>query len=144
MHWSTELLGKKWVSGARGPDVFDCWGLLRWNYNKRLGIELPEFPGVEAKDCETVSAMIHDATCVGPFAQEWHRLSKPIDMCAVAMGQNALTHCGTYIAADGGLILHTTEQTNVVAQSLKTLRLLGYRQIEFYQHGAHRRSYKSI
>ncbi len=141
MHWSTSHLGKKWVSGARGPDTFDCWGLLRWNYKTRLGIELPEFPGVEAKDQETVSEMIREHTCVGPFAQEWHRLSKPVDMCAVAMGQSdLLTHCGTWLATDGGLVLHTTEQTNVIAQSLKTLRLLGYRRIEFYQHGQHCRS----
>lgn len=144
MHWSTAYLGKKWVSGARGPNEFDCWGLVRWIYKKQLGIELPEFPGVEAKDTEAVAAMIHEHTCVGPFAQEWHRLSKPVDMCAVAMGQNDLTHCGIYLVTDGGLVLHTAEQHNVVAQPIKLLRMLGYSQIEFYQHGAHCRNFKSV
>lgn len=144
MHWSAQYIQKPWVSGARGPDAFDCWGLLRWIYKTRLSIELPAYPGVEAKDSETVAGLIREATTVGPFAQEWHRLSKPVDMCGVAMGINEITHVGVYLAVDGGLVLHTASRHNCIAQSLKTLRANGYNLIEFYQHGAHCRNLQSV
>lgn len=42
MHWANNLIGKPWVSGAQGPDAFDCWGLVRFCLRNHFGIEVPE------------------------------------------------------------------------------------------------------
>ena len=36
----TDLLGKEFEFGARGPDKFDCWGLCL-EVGKRAGVDLP-------------------------------------------------------------------------------------------------------
>ena len=37
-----ELLGKPFRLGARGPDAFDCFGLVGWLYREVYGIEIPD------------------------------------------------------------------------------------------------------
>jgi cell wall-associated NlpC family hydrolase len=37
----SDLIGKPYKAGARGPAAFDCWGLVL-EVSKRAGIELPE------------------------------------------------------------------------------------------------------
>lgn len=37
-----DLLGKPFVRGGRGPDSFDCYGLVKEMY-RRAGIEVPDF-----------------------------------------------------------------------------------------------------
>ena len=44
MHWAEDLIGCPWVAGGRGPDAFDCWGLVRWCWGRHFGIEVPEIP----------------------------------------------------------------------------------------------------
>jgi len=38
-----EYIGKRWVANGKGPDTFDCWGLVADVYAKHLGLALPEF-----------------------------------------------------------------------------------------------------
>ena len=40
-HWAAPLIGKRWKSGAEGPETFDCWGLVRWVQREQRGIVLP-------------------------------------------------------------------------------------------------------
>ncbi len=35
------IIGKPYKLGGRGPDVFDCWGVVLWVY-RQLGISLPD------------------------------------------------------------------------------------------------------
>lgn len=36
-------VGLPYQDGARGPDAFDCWGLVRWVLAREFGVELPEY-----------------------------------------------------------------------------------------------------
>ena len=47
-------VGKPFVDGARGPDAYDCWGLVAAIYLEEYGITLPEYY-VSAMDTEKVS-----------------------------------------------------------------------------------------
>ena len=51
-----DLLGKKFKYNGRGPDEYDCYGLVKEIYN-RLGIELPEFASTD--DCSLIDLMIN-------------------------------------------------------------------------------------
>lgn len=43
LHWSTPYVGLPWRDRGRGPEGWDCWGLVRLVYDERLGIALPSY-----------------------------------------------------------------------------------------------------
>lgn len=38
----SDLVGKRFCYGGRGPDLYDCWGLVM-EIHRRLGVELPDY-----------------------------------------------------------------------------------------------------
>lgn len=128
------LIGKPWVSGARGPDAFDCWGLIYYVYRSFYGIELPEFPGVKEIGIREVVRVLRETTDAG---RVWTRLEKPEHLCGVAMASNRrFHHVGLWLDLDGGLVFHSNEGRNVTAQGLRDVRLHGFNRIEFFRHAA--------
>lgn len=50
----SDLIGAPFVEGARGPDTFDCYGLVRELYLRSHDIRLPDFPsphGLVPREC---------------------------------------------------------------------------------------------
>lgn len=47
--WCAAYIGRPYLWGARGPDAFDCWGLIEDVLRTRFAIELPSLhsPAVE-------------------------------------------------------------------------------------------------
>lgn len=132
MHWATKYVGKPWVSGARGPDVFDCWGLLYWVYLERYGVELPLYEGIDAQNLSLVTRMINAGA---QEHQQWSRITDPHDGCAVGMSSNIFFHhVGIYCAVDGGMVLHCADGRGVVAQSLVALKSQGWNRVEYFSH----------
>lgn len=41
--WVSRYIGIPYSDGARGPDAYDCWGLVRLVMFERFGVELPRF-----------------------------------------------------------------------------------------------------
>lgn len=108
----------------------DCWGLLVLVYLNEFGISLPDMPGISVGSAlEIHSAIAQQA------AKEWTEVDSPFDGCAVAMSQlHAMHHVGIWADADGGRIVHSWEKQNVVADSLKSIKLKGIRTLKFYRH----------
>jgi cell wall-associated NlpC family hydrolase len=129
-HWAPQYIGKRWVSGARGPDTFDCWGLCWWIQKEHFARQMPIYaldPANRALCGRTI-----DGAAKGT---EWRRILQPVEGCMVGLGKGSfLLHCGVYTSADGGLILHAEEGARVIAQTISTLRACGWQRIEFYQH----------
>ena len=44
-----DIVGKPYKIGGRGPNAFDCWGLVRYVYKELLNIELPVYAGFTFK-----------------------------------------------------------------------------------------------
>lgn len=131
MHWGTKYISKKWVLGARGPDEFDCWGLLICIYRERYGLELPDLGGIEWR----TAAESTNAEIGKPFG--WEPVEIPFDGCAVGLGTNKFFHhVGIYLDTDGGLILHAVNKRNTIAQSVTGLRQSGFRRIQYFKHHA--------
>lgn len=138
MHWAAQYIGKHWRNGGRGPDEFDCWGLVWWIYLKHLNIKLPLYP-IDAKDVSYVTALIDSELNCPPWVSPWRLISQPQDLCGVLMATGKIfTHCGIYLSVDGGLILHALDGHNVVATAPADLKKAGWGRIEFYHHGEHR------
>lgn len=129
MHWITKYLNKPWVSGGRGPEAFDCWGLVAWIQKEHYGRELEPYNGVDAHDWRRVAVLIDGAS----HQSEWQKIDKPVDGCIVAMAQGRIFHhVGVFLEMDGGYVLHAAKGQPVVAQRVHILRQLGWRRIEFY------------
>ena len=126
MHWAEELIGRPWVAGGRGPATFDCWGLVRWCWRARFGIEAPEIP-VDAADLRAVLTGFRDH----PERRRWLRVECPRERACegdgVLMRQSRHpVHVGLWLAVDGGGVLHAVRDGGVVFQSPVDLRTHGW------------------
>lgn len=132
-HFANKFIDLPWVQGARGPDAFDCWGLLIWLYRERHGVELPDVPGADLKTFWRLINREIQAPTV------WQRVAIPREGYAVAMGGTEMFHhVGYYIEADGGMVLHAANMKNIVAQSIRGIKASGMQRIQFFRHhGAH-------
>lgn len=126
------LIGLPWVSGARGPCSFDCWGLVYFVYREYFGIELPQFPGIKEIGLFAVARLLKEGTT---FGGDWTEINQPVHGCGVAMGFNRrLHHVGVWLDLDGGLVLHAAETSRVAAARLSDLRKTGINQVVYYRH----------
>jgi hypothetical protein len=124
-------VGRPWLSGGRGPEAFDCWGLVRWIVHEELHRDwLPEYQILPEQRPQVISAMTQ-----AEVSGEWRRLATPRDGAAVGLSKvrHKTQHVGLFAAVDGGLVLHATE-FGVLAQSLSRLQMEGWTYINFYWH----------
>ena len=133
MHWAEDLIGRPWVAGGRGPHAFDCWGLVRWCWNRHFGIEVPDIP-VDAANLRAVLSGFRDH----PERQRWRRVERarerPREGDAVLMRQSRHpVHVGIWLAVDGGGVLHAARDIGVVFQGPADLTTHGWRIEGFYR-----------
>jgi cell wall-associated NlpC family hydrolase len=130
MHWATQYLGKKWVSGARGPDTFDCWGLVQFVEKKHYNRDLPDFP-IDAHALARIAVEIDEQSKNGT----WEQIPKPVDGCIVALGHNQrFHHVGLYLEVDGGFILHSLDHHGVLCTPTARLKSSGWNRVAYYRH----------
>lgn len=130
--WAPALIGKPWVSGARGPDSFDCWGLLAWVYQTELGIILPDFPSLDPKNTREVASCVKEELTPGGI---WQQIPIPVHLCAVGIASNQfIHHVGLWLNMDGGTVLHCRDKVGVVAQSRVSLRQIGLNRLTYYTY----------
>lgn len=130
MHWAHQYIGRRWVSGGRGPEHFDCWGLCWWIAKTHFSREMPIYALDPAN--RPLCGKAFESAAKGT---EWLRLARPAEGCIVGLGRGSfLLHCGIYTEADGGLVLHAEEGSHVIAQSVQRLKADGWQRIEFYNH----------
>lgn len=55
-----DLIGLPFVRDARGPDAYDCWGLVMEAYRRWHGVEVPDYRSKDARR-ETVAAAMQEA-----------------------------------------------------------------------------------
>lgn len=131
MHWSLDYIGKSWEIGGRGPDSFDCWGLLMDIYKKRFDIDLPNFEGINLENV-MIAAKAIDRNIKNDY---WREIKLPIDECAVGLSRNkVMHHVGVYLNVDGGKILHCHNGIGCVAQSIQSMKRLGWTTIKFFRY----------
>lgn len=121
-------IGLPWVAGGRGPAAFDCYGLMRHIQSQHFGLALPDV---------TLGA---DGTAAQTFAAEmtsghWQRLAGPVDGAGVLLRGGTMPHVGTWLANDGGGVLHALEGSGVWFHSREVLRSLGFGRMQFYRFG---------
>lgn len=120
-------IGLAWESGARGPQAFDCWGLLMDVRERYFGGGIPETPFGEA-----TLQMYEDKMRSG----QWEIVSAPSHGDGVLLREESQPHVGIYLDFDGGGILHALRGAGVIYTELRELRLLGFANPKYYRiHG---------
>lgn len=123
------LLGKPWVSGARGPEAFDCWGLLVAVYAACKGVTLPCYPGIEEVGAVSVARMLENGI------QAWRPLGEPENLCGVGLSAGKhIHHVGLWLDLDGGGVLHCASGRGVTFQNPASLRNNGLSCLTFYAY----------
>ena len=127
--FALSLIGKPWVSGASGPDSFNCWGLVRYCFAERKGIILPQFSGI---DEVSLSKLVR--TAESQALEHWEEILKPEHFAVVGMSTNLrISHVGLWLDIDGGGIFHSSSGSGVVFQSIQTIRQNGIQLFKFYK-----------
>lgn len=128
-HWSIPYIGRPWVSGGRGPDDFDCWGLVCEVYKTHLGVELPLHIGVDAHSVLAVSKhmMQHE--------QDFTQVMVPAEFDIVSMGRaQHHNHIGLWTQEQGGGIVHCQEGIGVVFSTRAAIKAQRFNNLRFFRH----------
>jgi cell wall-associated NlpC family hydrolase len=125
--WALEVIGCPWVSGARGPDAFDCWGLVSWVYANRRGMTLNPYASLDAKNLFQVNSTVTNERGF------WEEIEQPEELCLVAMSKRqVIHHVGVWLSASR-LVLHAMDKSSVIAQNVFSLRSSGFSTVRFYR-----------
>lgn len=121
---ANRYIGLPWVSGAAGPDAFNCWGLLQVVQRDHFGIALPDLifgdaarqayaEHMQARDWEVVPATFHGA--------------------GVLLRGGDDPHVGVWLDLDSGGVLHAMQGRGVIWTARSGLRLLGFSRLQYYR-----------
>lgn len=129
-HWARTYLGKPWQSGAGGPDAYDCWGLVRAILRERYDIDVPPVPDADPESILQVASSMLKTT----RRDHWRPVAKPEEGDVVTIGKARYpSHCGIWVEADGGGVLHCERGVGVCFSKVDDLRLFGWGLIEYYR-----------
>ncbi|QTD94333.1 C40 family peptidase [Burkholderia anthina] len=117
-------IGLPWVSGAIGPDAFDCWGLLRWVQRVHFATDLP----ARELDAELMRDLYQKQMAAGA----WRVISMPAHGCGALLRGGDRPHVGVYLAIDGGGVLHAQQGVGVIFTSIRKLKMMGYSRVSWY------------
>lgn len=109
-------IGKPFKDLARGPDKYDCWGLVKHFYKYELGIELPEYY-ISAYDTVSVQKTMSQDK------KFWKKVNGPKlgTLVAIALtGSSLVNHVGVCI--DSYRFIHALNKTGVIATRLDDIK----------------------
>ena len=124
------LIGLPYRLGAIGPDAYDCYGLTRHIQSVGWARDLPDVSVPDVDDRRIFVALVRQH--IGDH--RWHQVDRPRHGSVVTMARhdNAL-HVGTYLALDGGGVLHALEKPGVQFDPIFCLQAAGWRRLRFYE-----------
>lgn len=127
-HWVNEYIGKSWERGAKGPDQFDCLGLVQHVQAVHYGVTIP---GVTCgKNMLSIIRAIMNANNLPGFKRE----KTPKEGDVVKLYRHEFPdHIGIWVDVDGGGVLHSSQKNGVTFDSPFLLKSMGWEKIEYYR-----------
>lgn len=99
----TELIGVPFAYGGRGPDTFDCYGLLMHLHALR-GVKLPDYRS--PRDQATIAALMANQLTL------WEQCEPEAGACVALRIVRGVSHCGMVLEDDR--FIHTWEKSGGV------------------------------
>lgn len=112
--WVAPWIGRPYAVRGRGPDAFDCWGLVAAVVAERWGLELPSHAG----EYETAADRHDLAAVVAGGQSEWTEISPAaarVGDVVVLRLAGAECHVGLVVAP--GWFLHSLRGCDSVIES---------------------------
>lgn len=131
--WWGDLVGLPYADNARGPDRFDCWGLVRHVLLRERGIELPLHDGIETRDMRGVSVGMAREAAIGPFVAV--RLPQAFDVVLMTESPASREPGHVGVMVTGVQLLHIWRRTDSCVMRLDDYRVAP-RVLGFYRHEA--------
>lgn len=129
-HWALPYIGMPWEAGAKGPDVFDCWGFIVWVNRHHYGRDLPDIPPAAEGNLLALARKFRDH----PERKRWHFTDTPKEGDAVLLRQSRHPiHVGIWLDLDGGGVLHCVKGNGVVFQTPQSLQMCAWHIEGYYQ-----------
>ena len=127
---TNRLIGLPYRWGARGPDAYDCWGLVV-HALELMGIPCTDDWAPENPACarDLIAIERHNAS-------RWRRVPDGDQPGRIALLGNAKRYFHVGVTVPRCRILHTTRETGAVIQRPAMLRACGYSRIAFYEAAA--------
>lgn len=130
MVWWSEYVGLPFQDGGRGPHVYDCWGLVVRIYRDQLGVTLPSYGEISARDLVRIARAMEAGKDDG-----WQEITSPKALDVVLMrsgrGGQRVVHVGVMV--DAQRVLHVEEAAAAavvpVAHFSVAGRIIGYRRL---------------
>ena len=130
MDWFGKYIGLPFEDGGRGPDRVDCWGLLRMCFRDRLGVDLPSYGEISARDLIRVARAMDAGKDDG-----WRAVSVPREMDVALMrsgrGGSRVVHVGVMV--DHRRVLHVEAASAAAVVPVTHFsvagRIVGYRRL---------------
>jgi len=131
----TDLIGKPWVWGARGPDAYDCFGLLK-EVMRRLGIDWQWEVEQDGFTVDLARKIITHTLDNTPWRKVDDGTLQVGD--AILMGSNANFSHVCPVVTEHGDALHTSAgSVGVVLLDQRRIRRYGFMRQEVYRwHGS--------
>lgn len=127
MMWAARYVGTPFEDGGRGPARFDCWGLVQAVYRDQLGIELPHYGEISAKDLLRVRREI----AAGVESEAWRQVNDPreYDVCVMRL-PSGRGHGHVGVLTDPHHVLHVEAGSGTVIERLDNVtvrnRIMGF------------------
>lgn len=112
--WVGKWVGLPYIDKGRGPDAWDCWGLVRAVLAAEAGIALPDYANAYSAACDRDSV----ATAVeAGLAHGWQRVEQPqtMDLLILRIAGRPW-HCALVVAP--GLFLHVPPKSTSCIERL--------------------------
>lgn len=113
--WTARYIGGRYEIGGRGPDVWDCYGLMATIMRAEYALDVPLFLGALPPDHGRPAMAAAIAARKSP---DWQRVNgdpKPGDGALFRVGADAC-HCGAVIAPN--LMIHIHDGLNVTVDCI--------------------------
>ena len=130
MIWPARYVGAPFKDGGRGPDVFDCWGLVSQVYRDQLGIDLPHYGEISAADLLRVRREI----MAGAASEPWRQVTDPREFdVAVMRLPTGRGHGHVGVLTDPRNVLHVEAGSGAAIEQLNSVTIRN-RVMGFWRH----------
>jgi cell wall-associated NlpC family hydrolase len=117
----SDLIGLPFAFNARGPNAYDCWGLVMEAYRRWHGLEIPDYR--TPTECRNVISEIMNDAAKDGF---WASMEKPKPGAVLLLSVRGFgSHAGFMLP--GGRFIHSAHSTHSVRieRLERVWRLLG-------------------
>lgn len=128
--WVTPYVGIPFLDGGRDRAGCDCWGLVRLVFAEVLGIELPTYGEISARDLARVTRTIRDHSALAPWLPVAGD-ARPFDVLVMA---GRPQHVGVMV--DARHVLHVEAATAAVIVPAARSPQVRWRRLSLHRHEA--------